>query len=112
SMQEPLEIPPVLKTIAETGAGVAEVADAILSHFARLRASGELERKRLGTIGYQLDQFVLDQLAHLAARPAIEALKDNLAHSVLRRKTDIYSAGLALFHALLKEGEPHEHPEG
>lgn len=112
SLQEPLEIPPVLKTIAETGAGVAEVADAILSHFARLRASGELERKRLGTIGYQLDQFVLDQLAHLASRPAIGALKDSLAHSVLRRKTDIYSAGLALFHALLKEGETHEHPEG
>jgi len=106
-----LTIAPVLKTIAETGDGVKELADTILNHFETLSRTGELERKRLESIRYQLGQFVSNEIAHLMSLPELAAAQDELARKVFSRKMDVYSAGLALFHTIIEQGASHEHPQ-
>ncbi len=106
-----LIIPPVLKTIAETGDGVKELAHAIFSHFETLSRTGELERKRLESIRYQLGQFVSNEIVHLMSLPELAAAQDELAHKVFSRKMDVYSAGIALFHTIIEQGASHEHPQ-
>lgn len=106
-----LIIPPVLKTIAETGDGVKELADAIFTHFETLSRTGELERKRLESIRYQLGQFVSNEIVHLMSLPELAAAQDELARKVFSRKMDVYSAGMALFHTIIEQGASHEHPQ-
>lgn len=103
--------PPVLKTIAETGEGVKELADAIFQHFETIARTGELERKRLESIRYQLGQFVSNEIAHLLSLPELAAAQDELAHKVFSRKMDVYSAGMALFHIIIEQGASNEHPQ-
>lgn len=105
------EMPPVLKTIAETGAGISELAEAINAHFRRVSLSGELERKRLDSIQYQLGQFVFDEIDHLLEIPDLADARNTLARNVFDRKTDVYSAGMALFKSILQQGGSHEHPQ-
>jgi len=103
--------PPVLKTIAETGVGVPELADAIARHFERLKNTGELERKRLESIRYQLGQFVFDEITHLLSLSELSKVRDDLAQKVISRELDVYSAGVALFHSIPEQGAPREHPQ-
>jgi LAO/AO transport system kinase len=105
------EMPPVLKTIAETGVGIPELAAAIDEHFRRVSSNGELERKRLESIRYQLGQFVFEEINHLLGMPDLAAAGDELARNVFARKTDVYSAGMALFKGILQQGGEHEHPQ-
>ncbi len=105
------ETPPVLKTIAENGTGVPELADTILRHIARLVSTGELERNRLESIKYQLGQFVFEEIDHLLGMTDLENMRDELARKVFSRKTDVYSAGVALFENILRQGANHEHPK-
>jgi LAO/AO transport system kinase len=108
AVDEESSIPPVLKTIAETGAGVPELADTIVRHFERLMKTGELERKRLESIRYQLSQFVFDEMTHLLSLPELSKVRDELAQQVFSRTLDIYSAGMALFHSIPIQGATHE----
>lgn len=103
-------IPPILKTVAETGAGVPELADTLIHHFERLLQTGELERKRRESIHYQLSQFVFDEIAHLLSLPELSKVWDDLAQQVFSRTLDIYSAGMALFHSIPIQGATHEDP--
>ncbi len=105
------EMPPVLKTIAETGIGVAELTDTILMRLEQLASTGELERKRLGSIRYQLAQFVYEEIDHLLGATALTNERDELARKVFSRKTDVYSAGVALFKSILRLGADHEHTQ-
>ncbi len=104
-------VPPVLKTIAETGAGVPELADAIVFRFERLKKTGALEHKRLESIRYQLSQFVFDEITHLLSLSELSKVRDDLAQKVFSRKLDVYSAGMALFHSIPEQGATHEHPQ-
>ena len=108
---EGLSIPPILKTIAETGEGVPDLADAITQHFERLKSSGELEHKRLESIHYQLSQFVSDEITHLLTNSNLAKTRDDLAQKVFSHELDIYSAGLALFQTILKQGVTDENHE-
>jgi len=101
-------LPPVLKTIAETGEGVPQVAQAILTHFEEWKNSGALAQKRLDSISWQLRQFVQHEISIILEQPGPAGTTQELAKKVLARKTDIYSAGLALLHEVFKEGAAHE----
>ncbi|HOD58882.1 MAG TPA: methylmalonyl Co-A mutase-associated GTPase MeaB [Rectinema sp.] len=111
---EQIPIPPVLKTIAATGVGVAELSEAIIQHFELLKKTGELDKKRLESIKYQLGQFIFDEVSQVLNSPPVSELRNNLAEQVFFRKLDVYSAGMALFHKIqLKEtkGAAHESPQ-
>jgi LAO/AO transport system kinase len=54
--------PPVLRTVAARGEGIAEVVDALDRHFRYLAASGELRARRLQRLRERVMEVVEDQL--------------------------------------------------
>ncbi len=55
-------IPPVIKTVAERGLGIKELADAIEEHYRYIEKSGELERKRRERVKRELQEILLDEI--------------------------------------------------
>jgi len=98
------DVPPVMKTIAETGEGVPELVGEILSRFAANRASGELEARRHASIKSQLKDLVGRQVMDYFVDREGDGQLESLARSVQARKIDIYSAARELF-ATLMQGE-------
>jgi LAO/AO transport system kinase len=96
------ELPPVMKTVAETGEGVPELGASILSRFEEDRLSGALETRRIRSIKAQLKDIAAWQLMELFAGPGGEGRLDNLAESVHSRGMDLYSAAKKLTATLLK----------
>ena len=83
---------PILKTIASTGDGIAELADGIESHYAWLADEGRLEQRRLERARVQLREIALGTVRQRFAEIGDGALVDELSTAVARRETDPYSA--------------------
>lgn len=86
------KLPPVLKTVAETGEGVEALADAIEAHREKLLESGQLEERRKANAAAELKStLALRVLARLEAGPAgAELLR--LAGELATRERDLYDA--------------------
>ncbi|HEV7887863.1 MAG TPA: methylmalonyl Co-A mutase-associated GTPase MeaB [Acidimicrobiales bacterium] len=84
--------PPVVRTTAATGEGVAALWQAVQDHRAYLESSGELEHRRGRRLAEELREIVLHRLEQrardTAGGPAYEQLKADL----LARKIDPYTA--------------------
>ncbi|MFZ3109072.1 MAG: methylmalonyl Co-A mutase-associated GTPase MeaB [Rectinemataceae bacterium] len=102
SKADPFSLPPVLKTVAETGEGVPELCAAILGRFETMKASGELEVRRHASIKSQLKDLVSWQVMEYFADQDGDIHLENLARDVRKRDIDIYTASRELFLALLK----------
>jgi LAO/AO transport system kinase len=88
--------PPVLRTVATDGTGVAEVRDALLAHRAFLETNGLVEVRRRDRIRDELRAIVAEQLreqaAALGSGPTFEALVDKVA----AREIDPFAAAAEL----------------
>jgi LAO/AO transport system kinase len=84
--------PPILKTIALKGEGLAEVADAIDEHRAWLESSGQLEQQRAIDARHQVlgitRQILLEKIRQTTPEPELEALVKRVA----ARELDPHSA--------------------
>ena len=88
--------PPVLRTVATTGAGLAELWEAVAAHRRFLEGSGVLSERRARRLDEELRHIVLHHLAtrvaaHLAG-PRYERVTADLA----ARRTDPWSAAEVL----------------
>lgn len=84
--------PPVLLTTASNGEGVAEVADALDEHHARLVETGELERRRVRRVREEIEALALASLRRRwEARDDGERL-ERLAARVVAGEADPYAA--------------------
>ncbi len=96
-------LPPVLKTVAETGEGVAELASALDGLWATSKAGGELEaRRKRGAIAEAralLSERVLDELEALEGD-----LEDRLADEIVRGEREAAEAADLLFDSIRKGG--------
>jgi len=101
-MREVYNLPPVMKTIAETGEGVPELVGEILAGFERARGSGELKTRRHDAIKSQLKDLVGWQVMDYFIDQERDGRLERLAKSVQNRKIDIYSAARELFAALIQ----------
>jgi LAO/AO transport system kinase len=90
-------LPPVLKTVAETGQGVEELAEAILARFSRMNESGELGTRRIASIKSQIRDLVALQVHEQMSGDDGEALLDAQAKRVHDRSTDLVSAAREIF---------------
>jgi LAO/AO transport system kinase len=85
-----LQIPPVIKTNAETGTGVKELAEEIQAHAGDLRLTGLFLERRKNNIAWELKDAL--------SRKMLRGIEENnaflscLAGSVLEAKTDFYDA--------------------
>jgi len=95
-------LPPVLKTVAETGEGVEELVDAILAHRAGLAASGALEARRLEGIRAEMRALIAFRLLDALEGGAGRAREDALSRAVLGGDADVYGASEELFSSIAK----------
>jgi LAO/AO transport system kinase len=87
---------PVLKTVASTGEGVGEVADALEEHHAFLQESGELQRRRVRRSREEIEAIALTALRARWASVGSGDRLDQLAAAVVAGETDPYTAADAL----------------
>jgi len=88
---------PVLKAVATSGDGVAELVDAIDGHRRYLRESGQLERHRLAQARHQVLALARHELLARVLRATEEnGQLDALVGAVAQRDLDPYSAARRL----------------
>lgn len=84
--------PPIVKTVAATGEGVAELWEAVGAHRAHLEASGELAARRLQRLTEELREILTERLAQRAAELCRGPDFDRLREELAARRTDPWSA--------------------
>lgn len=99
---DPFLLPPVIKTVAETGEGVPELCREILVRFEASKVSGALEARRHASIKSQLKDLVNWQVMDYFSDQEGDGRLETLSRKVLNREIDIYSAARELFSALIK----------
>jgi LAO/AO transport system kinase len=84
--------PPVVSTVANTGAGVAELWEAVLAHRAHIEASGELDRRRRFRLAEELREIIVQRLHRRAREICTGERWDDLERRVLAHEVDPWSA--------------------
>lgn len=95
------DLPPVIKTCAETGVGVAELVAAIDARWARLEDSEELESRRVAGAMAEARSLLSERL--LAELEALEGgLELKLAAEIVRGERELSEAADLLFDSIRK----------
>ncbi|MCX7839857.1 MAG: methylmalonyl Co-A mutase-associated GTPase MeaB [Anaerolineae bacterium] len=84
--------PPVLKTIATTGEGVAEVVEWIGKHRAYLEANHLLEARERARARAELEMVVQRELMARLLRGVNGTKIESLVEQIVARETDVYAA--------------------
>jgi LAO/AO transport system kinase len=84
--------PPVVKTVATSEGGIAELVEAIDKHKAWLSASGENEKRRIKRTAHEIRSLALAMLAAKLGLRESDARLDALATAVVKGEIDVYSA--------------------
>ncbi|MEV0681953.1 methylmalonyl Co-A mutase-associated GTPase MeaB [Actinosynnema sp. NPDC050436] len=84
--------PPVVKTVAARGEGVADVLDAIDAHRAWLHERGELARRRARRAAGEIEAIALERLRSRFGDLRGGAAVDSLAERVVAGELDPYAA--------------------
>ncbi|MGH8904428.1 MAG: methylmalonyl Co-A mutase-associated GTPase MeaB, partial [Egibacteraceae bacterium] len=85
-------VAPIRKTVASTGEGVTDLADAIDEHYAWLLQTSHLLHRRLNRARLQLREIALEQVRARLASVGEGDLVDRLAQEVVDHETDPYTA--------------------
>ena len=84
--------PPILKTVATTGAGVAELGDAAARHLAFLHSSGAMEEREQARMAERLRGVARERLLRLVLANAGPAAIEGLVARLAAREIDLYGA--------------------
>jgi LAO/AO transport system kinase len=84
--------PPIIKTVAHRGEGVAEVATALEKHHAWLAESGELARRRTRRTRDEIEAIAVTALRKRWGDVHGRSELDELAAAVVAGKSDPYAA--------------------
>jgi len=94
---------PVLKTIAQTGEGVPELAQAIADHREHLITSGELEERRRARTERRVRDVVERRLRRAAGRVVAGDALDARMATIVDGTDTAYSVASSFIHAILKQ---------
>ncbi|MGO4255264.1 methylmalonyl Co-A mutase-associated GTPase MeaB [Marmoricola sp. RAF53] len=84
--------PPILKTVAQTGEGVADVVDALEEHRAHLESSGDLARRRARRAREEIEAIAVTALRERWGDVHARTELDDLAERVVAGESDPYAA--------------------
>ena len=84
--------PPIIKTVAQSGEGVAEVVEALDLHRAHLESSGEMERRRTRRARDEIEAIAVTALRARWGDVHGRSELDDLAAAVVAGERDPYSA--------------------
>ncbi|HWH31320.1 MAG TPA: methylmalonyl Co-A mutase-associated GTPase MeaB [Egibacteraceae bacterium] len=85
-------IAPIRKTVASSGEGIAELADAVQEHFAWLQDEGRRQRRRLDRARLQVREIALQTVRRRFHEVEGGDLVDELSRRVAAREMDPYTA--------------------
>jgi len=99
-------MPPLIKTVATTGEGIEELAEAILSHYSYLKERGLLEQKAKERVMAELLEIINRLVGKTVTRalredPEMVQLMDKLVET---REIDPHSGARMIIQHLLKRG--------
>ncbi|MBU0928842.1 MAG: methylmalonyl Co-A mutase-associated GTPase MeaB [Spirochaetes bacterium] len=97
-----LEIPPVVATVAESGQGIHDLVDEILSHEASLVATGFLRSRREENLAWELGRGAAERVLSALEHDGRKESMSDLARAVLDKKIDYYDALETLERALTR----------
>ena len=89
-------VPPIVKTVATSGQGIAELADALTRHIEHLKASGELDQRLKENTLRELIDAARDEFIGVLWRHLSEEDLASIMQSILDRRTDPRSAAKQL----------------
>jgi len=92
--------PPILRTVASTGEGVAEVWKTVRDHRAHLEAHGLLEARRARRLADELQEIVVRRLEDRAFAACSGAEHDRLVRALQDRQLDPWQAADQLLDGL------------
>jgi len=92
--------PPVVRTVATSGAGLADVVEALDKHRAWLAEGGRLERRRARRAAAEIEAIALTELRGRIGDLRGGALLSDLATQVVEGRTDPYTASDRLLASL------------
>ena len=92
--------PPIVKTVAHRGDGMAELVEEIDRHFAWLGGSGELERRRTRRVRDEIETIAVTALRRRWGDVHARIELDDLAAAVVAGKSDPYTAADTLLENL------------
>ena len=84
--------PPIVRTIAVSGTGTADVLDAVVRHRQHLTASGDLDRRRAGRALAELRRVLIARLEHRADEMLGRAGHAELRAAVAELRIDPWTA--------------------
>jgi LAO/AO transport system kinase len=92
--------PPILKTVAQRGEGIDEVAEQLDAHLAWLRSSGEQERRRTRRARDEIEAIAVTALRARWGDVHGRSELDGLAAAVVAGESDPYAAADELLASL------------
>jgi LAO/AO transport system kinase len=100
-------MPPLVRTVATTGEGVEELAQAILDHYEYLKLEGLLEKKAKERIVAELLEIINTQVGKTVLRALQEdpEMVELMGKLVETREIDPHSGASMVIRHLLKKGE-------
>ena len=86
-------MPPIVKTVASRGEGIAELDDAIRKHFEYLSTSGELDRRNRERVRIRINTLLKEKfMGRLIGETLTEADYEKLLEDVLRKRSNPHDA--------------------
>ena len=86
-------LPPIVKTIASRGEGIAELDDALQKHFAYLAASGELDRRNRERVRIRIETLLKEKfMGRLIGETLSETDYARIVDDVLRKRSNPHDA--------------------
>lgn len=85
-------IPPINKTVATEGKGIAELAESITKHVAHLRQSGDWAARDRARLGSELEALIRDELMKHFLENIPQEKYDEMVRKVLDRGVSPYAA--------------------
>jgi LAO/AO transport system kinase len=95
--------PPVLKTVATTGGGIAELVDALAEHRAHLVREGLLEVRRKERVAREIEDILRDRIWEKATAELTPLMPDYVERTIAGQETP-YSAANGLLNELMSKG--------
>jgi LAO/AO transport system kinase len=97
-----LWIPPILRTVATEGTGIAELAEAIERHAAHLRQSGDWAARERTRLEVELEALIRDSLMNRFREHVPQKRYEEILEQVVRRTISPWEAAKMLLNGRLK----------
>jgi LAO/AO transport system kinase len=96
-------IPPINKTVATTGTGIAELAESIAKHVEHIRRNGDWALRDRARLGSELEAVLQEELQNRFFERVQKEKYDEIVEKVMRRNISPYEGVKLLMNGISSE---------